>query len=126
MKRHTITAIIGVLVLVFTALNLTFNMRSGSLSWPPIHDDATYLLDAYHRLAFGGVDSLATLIRTFYLDPPHAPMTTLTEILGFSLLGSSVYAAYAANAWLLAVFAVTTYLATCRSVDQIASIAIGD
>lgn len=124
MNRATVAVIIGSLVVVFTAINLSFTVRAGSLARPPIYDDVVYLLDAYQRLAFGGVNSLATLVDSFLSDPPHAPMSTLTAMLGYSLLGPSAFAAYAANIWLLAAFAVATYLVARRNLDQIPSIAI--
>ena len=124
MNRATVVAIIGSIVVISTAINLSFNIRSGSLARPPIYDDVVYLLDAYQRLAFGGVNSLSTLTNSFLSDPPHAPMSTLTAMLGYSLAGPSVWAAYAANIWLLAVFAAATYFVARRNVDQFSSIAI--
>ena len=51
-------------------------------------------------------------------------MSTLTAMLGYSLVGPSVFAAYAANIWLLATFANVTYCVARRNVDQISSIII--
>jgi hypothetical protein len=97
MKRTVATAIVGLLVMISAALNLSFALRSGSLSRPPVYDDVVYLLDAYQRLAFGGVNSLGTLVHSFLTNPPHAPMSTLTAMLGYSLIGPYLWAAYAAN-----------------------------
>jgi hypothetical protein len=58
MKRTVATAIVGLLVMISAALNLSFALRSGSLSRPPVYDDVVYLLGDYQRLAFGGVNSL--------------------------------------------------------------------
>lgn len=121
MKRSVVVAIIGSAVVLSTAANLSFSIRSGPLSKPPIYDDVVYLLDAYQRLVFGGVHSLATLIASFLLEPPHAPMSTLTAMLGYSVVGPSVFAAYAANIWLLAGFAIATYLVARQNVDEISS-----
>lgn len=124
MKPATVVAIIGSLVVVFAAVNLSFNMQVGSLSRPPIYDDAVYLLDAYQRLAFGDINSLATVVGSFFAAPPHAPMSTLTGMLGFVLLGPSVWSAYAASIWLLAAFAGATYAVARLNVDQFSSIAL--
>jgi 4-amino-4-deoxy-L-arabinose transferase-like glycosyltransferase len=124
MKRSVATAIIGLLVMISAAPNLSFALRSGSLSRPPVYDDVTYLLDAYQRLAFGGVNSLGTLVHSFLTHPPHAPMSTLTAMLGYSLIGPYLWAAYAANVWMLGLFAAAVYLVARRNLDQIPSILV--
>lgn len=124
MKRTVATAIVGLLVMISAALNLSFALRSGSLSRPPVYDDVAYLLDAYQRLAFGGVHSLGTLVRSFLTDPPHAPMSTLTAMLGYSLIGPYLWAAYAANVWMLGLFAAAVYLVARRNIDRIPSILV--
>src|SRR5229473_4498654 len=124
MKRTVATAIIGLLVMISAALNLSFALRSGSLSRPPVYDDVVYLLDAYQRLAFGGVNSLRTLVNSFLTQPPHAPMSTLTAMLGYSLIGPYLWAAYAANVWMLGLFAAAVYLVARQNMDRIPSILV--
>jgi 4-amino-4-deoxy-L-arabinose transferase-like glycosyltransferase len=124
MKRNVATAIVGLLVMISAALNLSFALRSGSLSRPPVYDDVVYLLDAYQRLAFGGVNSLRTLVNSFLTRPPHAPMSTLTAMLGYALIGPYVWAAYAANVWMLGLFAAAVYLVARRNIDRIPSILV--
>jgi 4-amino-4-deoxy-L-arabinose transferase-like glycosyltransferase len=81
-----------------------------------------YLLDAYQRLAFGGIHSFGTLVRSFLTDPPHAPMSTLTAMLGYALIGPYLWAAYAANVWMLGLFAAAVYLVARQNIDRIPSI----
>jgi 4-amino-4-deoxy-L-arabinose transferase-like glycosyltransferase len=124
MKRTVATAIVGLLVMISAALNLSFALRSGSLSRPPVYDDVVYLLDAYQRLAFGGVNSLRTLVNSFLTQPPHAPMSTLTAMLGYALIGPYVWAAYTANVWMLGLFAAAVYRVARRNMDRIPSILV--
>lgn len=124
MKRTVATAIVGLLVMISAALNLSFALRSGSLSRPPVYDDVVYLLDAYQRLAFGGVNSLGSLVHSFLTNPPHAPMSTLTAMLGYSLIGPYLWAAYAANVWMLGLFAAAVYLVARQNIDRIPSILV--
>jgi hypothetical protein len=51
-------------------------------------------------------------------------MSTLTAMLGYSLVGPSVFAAYAANIWLLAAFAAVTYCVARRNVHEVSGIII--
>jgi uncharacterized membrane protein len=124
MTRTVAAAIVGLLVMISAALNLSFALRSGSLSRPLVYDDVVYLLDAYQRLAFGGVHLLGTLVRSFLTDPPHAPMSTLTAMLGYALIGPYVWAAYAANAWMLGLFAAAVCLVARRNIDRPPSILV--
>lgn len=119
MKRAAVAAIISSLVIVSTAINLTFSIRAGSLARPPIYDDAVYLLDAYQRLAFDGVNTLSSLAVSFLGNPPHAPMSTLTAMLGYSLFGSHTWSPYAANIWLLGLFAGSVYFVARQTADQV-------
>lgn len=77
-------------------------MTKGALAAPPIYDDVGYLWDAYRRIAFADVGSLFALVKNFVIDPPHAPIETLTAIVGFSVFGPNNYGPYIANIWALA------------------------
>jgi hypothetical protein len=101
---------LGSLVLVFSCLNLALGARNGTLAMPPIYDDVGYLLDAYQRLEFQNVNTPLMLMKSFWSNPPHAPLSTLTAIIGFSLFGPTVWGPYVINTWIAAVYAASVYV----------------
>jgi hypothetical protein len=109
-NRFWSISIIGCFVLVFADLNLALSAREGTLAMPPIYDDVGYLLDAYQRLSFGNVNTLLALIKSFWAQPPHAPMSTLTAMIGFALFGPNVWGPYIVNTWIVAVYAAGIFV----------------
>lgn len=112
MSRFVSVFVILAMVAVSAALNLSLSAREGALSMAPIYDDVGYLLDASVRLIFGGVNSIASIAVSFVASPPHAPMSTLTAISAFAMLGPHVWAPYVANAWILLAFCLLVYFST--------------
>ncbi len=84
---------------------------------PPIYDDVGYLLDAYLRLTSERVSSIFETLRSFYLDPPHAPFSTLAAMLGFSLIGPKLAAPYMMGIWPLALYAFAIYIVVRRELS---------
>ena len=116
--------VLGVLILIVGCLNLSLSMRQGSLAMPPIYDDVGYLLDAYSRLASEQVSSIFGIVRSFYNDPPHAPFSTLTAMLGFALVGPTVVGPYMVNIWALALYGFAIYAIGRRYVSPPVSLLI--
>ena len=109
--------LLGAIVLIVGYLNLSLSMHQGSLAMPPIYDDVGYLLDAYLRLTSERVSSIFETLRSFYLDPPHAPFSTLAAMLGFSLIGPKLAAPYMMGIWPLALYAFAIYLVVRRELS---------
>ncbi|MBN9018311.1 MAG: hypothetical protein J0H11_12905 [Rhizobiales bacterium] len=84
--------------------NITFSLNHSRLSTTPSYDDTTYLLDAIRRLNFELANGVGTFVSGFIHGPPHAPVTTLTGMLGFELFGPTPLSAYLANGWILALY----------------------
>ena len=101
---------LGLLAIVSAALNLSLSAREGTLAMPPIYDDANYLLDGYLRVLRGDATSLFNLVASIIADPPHAPLSTLTSMLGYSLLGPHVWAPYFVSTWIVLVFLASVVL----------------
>ncbi|WP_175561913.1 hypothetical protein [Kaistia soli] len=72
----------------------------------PIYDDINYMSDGLSRLRFSNGSGLRSVVNSFIADPPHAPVTTLTAMMGFWLLGPEPIAAYIANSWVVLLFLV--------------------
>ncbi len=102
-------AVLAVAVLAFAALNVSLALNVGALSAPPIYDDNGYLLDGYYRFMFDGARSLWSLSESFVQYPPHAPVETLTVILGYWFFGSSNIGPYIMNIWGLSAFALMMF-----------------
>lgn len=101
---------IAIFLVTFLA-NIAFSFREGRLATVPYYDDVSYLTDAFDRLTFAASNGLWSLASSFWTDPPHAPTSTLTGMLGFWLFGPEPVAAYLANAWCLAIYvSVAAYL----------------
>ena len=76
-------------------------LRSGRLSIVPIYDDVEYLVDGLNRIARFEQDGIVGLIRSFVVQPPHAPYSTLIAVMGFVLTPYSMVGAYALDCiWL--------------------------
>lgn len=93
----------GIFIVVFVA-NLGYSLRWGRLSTVPVYDDGGYMSDAYKRLVFATGDGVWSSISSFYGNPPHAPVTAMTAMLGYWAFGSADIAVYLANGWVLALY----------------------
>ena len=101
---------VAIFVVTFAA-NIAFSFRQGRLATVPYYDDVSYLADAFGRLTFATGDGFWSLVASFWTDPPHAPTSTLTAMLGFWIFGTAPVSAYLANAWCLALYiAVAAYV----------------
>jgi len=102
----------GALVLLFVLVlqrNLDFSAIQSRLATISRYDDVGYLLDAMRRLNFDMASG--TFLSNFLTHPPHAPVSTLTAMLGFTLFGNDVSSPYFANGGFLAIFvAVLAYV----------------
>lgn len=96
-------AVAGMFLLIVLA-NISLSLLHGHLAMVPIYDDVNYMADALVRLRFSPGSGIQSIVASFIADPPHAPVTTLTGLLGFWLLGPEPIAAYIANSWVVLVF----------------------
>lgn len=117
-NRALVSLSLVALVVFFTVLNVANSLTNGALSTPPIYDDNGYLLDAYRRLSFGGVNSIASAITSFLQNPPHAPLQTLATMAGFMLFGPNNFGPYVVNAWGLAVYVISLFLIARASLSR--------
>ncbi len=99
--------------LVTAAANLAYSLREGRLAGVPVYDDVRYLSDALDRVMFAPGSGLWSVLATFWSNPPHAPLTTLTAAAGFWALGPHAVAAYLANLWVFAL-----YIAVCGRLSR--------
>ncbi len=104
-QKYAPAVALAVITVVFAALNISLVIEAGALSAPPIYDDNGYLLDAYQRLAFDGVNSIWSLIGNFLQAPPHSPVETLTALAGYSIFDRGNEGPYIAKVWVLAAYA---------------------
>ena len=96
-------ALAGMFLLIVLA-NISLSLLHGHLAMVPIYDDVNYMADALVRLRFSPGSGIQAILASFIADPPHAPVTTLTGLVGFWLLGPEPIAAYIANSWVVLVF----------------------
>ncbi len=94
---------VAIFLVTFVA-NIAFSLRQGRLANVPTHDDVAYLADGLDRVMFVEPGGLWPALRSVITDPPHAPVSTLTAMLGFWSFGPAPIAAYLANAWVLALY----------------------
>jgi hypothetical protein len=100
-----IAAVIGIAV-ILTAVTATFSLRLaeqfGRLSVPPLYDDVTYFLAAAQWLNAAPSHGFAANLHG--LLHQHAPFSTLTAVIGFTLRPNSYLGPYAINAVTILVF----------------------
>lgn len=77
---------------LFTAANIIASLHHGKLSHPPSYDDIGYFVDAASRLQTFHDHNFLAMARTFIDDPPHAPLSTLLAMFGFTLFGTHAWA----------------------------------
>jgi hypothetical protein len=99
MTRWRDVSIAAAMTAAFVAFQLWASLRSGALNLPATYDDIGYYIDAAKRLSSGN------FLLGYLADPPHAPGSTLLAILGFAIGGVKPWAADAANALPMFLFA---------------------
>ena len=115
-----IATVIGIAV-ILTAVTATFSLRLaeqfGRLSVPPLYDDVTYFLAAAQWLNAAPSHGFAANLHG--LLHQHAPFSTLTAVIGFTLRPNSYLGPYAINAVTILVFllGVAHLLWRCSLVD---------
>ncbi len=103
-EKRALTVLVGAMFLLIVLANLSMSSLHGHLAMIPTYDDINYMADALVRLRFSAGSGLRSVLQSFTADPPHAPVTTLTGMLGFWLLGPQPLAAYVANSWVVLLF----------------------
>ncbi|OUM02053.1 hypothetical protein A8M77_13165 [Variovorax sp. JS1663] len=84
---------------------MSYLLRDGRLSIVPIYDDVVYLIDGLRRLAVLDRQGIVGFLSDYvYAQPPHAPLVTLTSVLGLLLSAGAPWGPYLLNAgWILLV-----------------------
>lgn len=99
-------AAVGVLAVILTAVTTSLSLKLaeqfGRLSVPPLYDDVVYFLAAIQWLNAAGSHGIATNL--YGLLQQHAPFSTLTAIVGFTLLPDGYMGPYAVNAVIILAF----------------------
>lgn len=85
------------LAILFTASCIISSLRQGKLSNPPTYDDIVYFVDGATRLQILYDQNFLAVVQDFARNPPHAPLSTLTAMLAFSLFGMHAWAAPVIN-----------------------------
>ena len=104
-----------VLAALFAAFQIQSSLHSGSLSVPATYDDVGYFNDALGRLDVLYRSNGWTFLKSFWTNPPHAPLQTILAMLGFSLFGPRPWAADVMNALPLSVVLFLFLGFACRS-----------
>jgi hypothetical protein len=107
-QRDWIAAIL--IMAIFAILQIRVSFTRGALSMPPTFDDVSYFLSGITYLKPFWDSGLAGVLHQYYLEPPHAPMSTGLAFVGFSLLGIKAWVGPAADAVVL-VFFLRAFLA---------------
>jgi hypothetical protein len=104
-QARRIAAVVGVVV-ILTAITASLSLRLaeqfGRLSVPPLYDDVTYFLAATQWL--NAAPSHGFAANLYGLLHQHAPFSTLTAAIGFTLWPNSFFGPYAINAVTILVF----------------------
>jgi hypothetical protein len=100
-----IAAVIGIAV-ILTAVTATFSLKLaeqvGRLSVPPLYDDVVYFVSAVQWLNEAPSRGIAENV--YGLLHQHAPFSTLTAAIGFSLFPGGYLGPYAINAVIILAF----------------------
>jgi hypothetical protein len=115
-----IAVVIGIAVIltaVTASLSLRLAEQFGRLSVPPLYDDVVYFLAAAQWL--NAAPSHGFAANLYGLLHQHAPFSTLTAVIGFTLSPNSFLGPYAINAVTILVFllGVARLLWRCSLVD---------
>jgi hypothetical protein len=97
-----VVALAGALTMVTALLSLRLAQQFGRLSVPPLYDDVTYFIRAAQWLYAAPTDGIAANL--LGLLQQHAPFSTLTAIVGFTLFPDSYVGPYAVNAFVILAF----------------------
>jgi hypothetical protein len=122
MKNICVSLCLVAIIVLFATLGLSLAATRGALAMSPIYDDCAYLLDAYRRLAFDGVNSVFDAAVSFYKEPPHAPVETASIMIGYSLFGGRDVGPYIFNIWGLSVYTASIFYVTSRRLAALPSI----
>lgn len=114
-RSTTLWLISFALAIIFAAFQIQSSLHSGALSLPATYDDVGYFNDALQRLELLYRHGATALLKNFWTNPPHAPLTTGLAMLGFSLLGRHAWAADAMNALPLALILRLMLGSACRT-----------
>ncbi|TCM60249.1 hypothetical protein [Rhizobium sp. BK068] len=121
-KNIWVACSLAAIVLLFATLGLSLAITRGALAMAPIYDDCAYMLDAYRRLAFDGVNTIFEAARSFYRMPPHAPIETASIMIGYLLFRGSDIGPYVMNIWGLSIYAVAVFFIMSRSLSAACSL----
>ncbi len=94
---------------LFSVVMIQESTARGALSMPPTYDDVNYDLDGADYLTRFYTDRFSGLWHHFLQSPPHAPVSTVLAMLGFSLFGIQAWASVAADS-IAVLFAVRLFL----------------
>jgi hypothetical protein len=97
-----VVALAGALTAVTAFLSLRLAQQFGRLSVPPLYDDVSYFVAAARWLDAAPTHGLAANL--YGLLQQHAPFSTLTAIVGFTLVPDSYLGPYAVNAVVILAF----------------------
>jgi hypothetical protein len=116
--------ILATMATASAATNIALALRSGRLAAIPLYDDVVYLNDAYSRVVFEESATIWDWAVSFISNPPHSPLSTLTGMIGYTLVGPYVIGPYLANIWILGFYVTAIYLISRRSVGTSESLLI--
>jgi hypothetical protein len=119
-----VVAIAAILTAITATLSLELARQFGRLSVPPLYDDVVYFLSAAQWL--NAAQSHGIAANLYGLLHQHAPFSTLTAIVGLSLLPGSYVGPYAVNAVIILAFLLgIAHLARRLSLVDIATCLVG-
>jgi hypothetical protein len=125
-QARRVAAVVG-LVVILTAITASLSLRLaeqfGRLSVPPLYDDVEYFLAAARWL--NAAPSHGFAANLYGLLHQHAPFSTLSAVIGFTLRPDSFLGPYAINAVIILVFllGVARLLWRCSLVDLVTCLA---
>ena len=96
-----------IMALVTSIVYLRESQTIGRLSQDITYDDVGYVNDAVSRLTVGYNHGLISFVKTFAVNPPHSPFSTILACTALVLGGYNDSAVYASNAILLVTVAVS-------------------
>jgi hypothetical protein len=97
-----VAALAGALTTVTAFLSLRLAQQFGRLSVPPLYDDVTYFVAAARWLDAAPTHGIAADL--YGLLQQHAPFSTLTAIVGFTLFPDGYVGPFAVNAVVILAF----------------------
>lgn len=113
-RRAVLWLLSIVLAALFAAFQIQSSLHSGSLSVPVTYDDVGYFNDALGRLDILYHNDGWDFLKSFWINPPHAPLQTVLALVGFGLFGPRPWAADLMNALPLSVVLFLFFNFACR------------